>query len=501
MRNNNGTSWFFGIGINDYFSFSKLNNAVKDVNDLITVLKSKYHLPEKNIFTLFDEEANRKNIISHLDLLCETVGPNDKIIISYSGHGTIKNEKGFWIPYDGEIGVLSSYIRNSTIRDYMEDFKSLHSLLIVDSCFSGSLLVRNGGTEFLALNDLEKIKSRWVICSGRHDEVVSDGKPGANSPFMKSILTVLLSNSLPKLGIVKVIDEVIGMTRTQYNQIPEGCPLFGVGHQGGQYIFSQELNENSDWKKCIEMNTPSMLRSFIARYPTSKNREEALNKLLELEKKSWLTAKTVNHISLYQVHNIDFPNGKYEDLAITFIERLEKSEESLWNKVLSKGNKIDFEKFIKENPKSKYLDVAKKHLKKERKAEIAYQNKLHPRTDGIYIAQIGSPYGDGGFRWNYLRFYDDGTVQEWLSGRSSNLKSVKKNINKNTIECFPYKKSGNSIKWTSKRVVEKYFIVKLSEKTIIKKHEILINKGRLKKEKVDGRTIKNGGYVFHEFPK
>ena len=34
-----GQSWFLGLGINHYLHFSNLNNAVKDVKDLILLLQ------------------------------------------------------------------------------------------------------------------------------------------------------------------------------------------------------------------------------------------------------------------------------------------------------------------------------------------------------------------------------------------------------------------------------------------------------------------------------
>ena len=42
------------------------------------------------------------------------------------------------------------------------------------------------------MEELERIPSRWAICSGRHDEEVYDGEPGKNSPFTECILEVLL---------------------------------------------------------------------------------------------------------------------------------------------------------------------------------------------------------------------------------------------------------------------------------------------------------------------
>ena len=91
-----GKSWFVGIGINQYLHFTNLNNAVKDVEDVLEVVSRKYELDQECVMTLFDENANRENIITTFDQLVEKVQPVDKVLIYYSGHGHLntKTEKG-----------------------------------------------------------------------------------------------------------------------------------------------------------------------------------------------------------------------------------------------------------------------------------------------------------------------------------------------------------------------------------------------------------------------
>jgi uncharacterized caspase-like protein len=100
-----GTSWFFGIGFNQYLEYQKLHNAVKDVQDIQHLLCEKYDLDAENVFLLFDEEATEVNIISQLDHLASVIQPEDKLILYYSGHGHLnKNtELGYWIPHDAQI--------------------------------------------------------------------------------------------------------------------------------------------------------------------------------------------------------------------------------------------------------------------------------------------------------------------------------------------------------------------------------------------------------------
>lgn len=239
-----GKSWFFGIGINRYKHFPNLNNAVKDVKDILKLLQNQYDISPGCILELYDEKATYRNIVQGFDRLENEVGKQDKVLIYYSGHGHLtgknKREKGFWIPSDAEKDNKAHYIRNSTIRDYFESIDSLHTLLISDACFSGSLFMLGEYRSTLVIDQLEQRPSRWAFCSGRHDEQVYDGKPGGNSPFADSILHVLRNNDQAGLNISGLVEQAMHITHVNYDQLPIGKPLYRVGDKGGQYIFRRK---------------------------------------------------------------------------------------------------------------------------------------------------------------------------------------------------------------------------------------------------------------------
>ena len=248
-----GGSYFLGIGINSYNNFQKLENAVKDVEDIYSLLTEKYDISERGSMLLLEEMATYKGIVSALDHLKDSLHERDKLIIYFSGHGHLdKWKKGYWIPIDGEKNDSAYFIRNSTLREYLEDIPALHILLISDSCFSGSIFYRGNYRSSSAIEQLEVMKSRWALCSGRHDEVVEDGLPGENSPFAASFIQVLKNNNLPKLKVSTLTNIVVDSTKSRYVQLPEGGYMQGVDHRGGQYIFSLKgvsINYDSDMKE------------------------------------------------------------------------------------------------------------------------------------------------------------------------------------------------------------------------------------------------------------
>lgn len=332
-----GKSWFFGIGINRYQYFSNLNNAVKDVKDLLTLMQDRYDLESSQVVTLFDEKANRRNVIRTFDQLQQKINPEDKLLIYYSGHGhlmdTGQNKKGFWIPTDAEKDNTAQYIRNSTIREYIEDINSLHTLLISDSCFSGSLFVRGASRTNIAIQALEQRKSRWAICSGRHDEEVYDGEPGANSPFADSILNILLTNQLPKLNVAKLADKVVELTRANYRQLPEGNPLYSVGHKGGQYVFSLKTNEAAAWERAKVIDTIHSYYDYSNCYPSGKYQSEALAAIKQLEEAAaWEKALQSNTISAFIEYKNRYSQGRFVREAEEKIQALLNNQRALESK-------------------------------------------------------------------------------------------------------------------------------------------------------------------------
>ena len=249
-----GTNYLFAIGINTYENFTPLLNARKDIEDLVDVLVEHYYFDPENIRLLCDENATKDNIIDELDSLSSKVKADDRLLIYYSGHGFLNGERGFWIPVNAKRDRVSSYIANAEVRDIIQSIKARHILLISDSCFSGSLLVRDATRDIRgAFTNWERNPSRWVFISGKG--VVSDGKKGENSPFAKGILKHLRQNEAEALNIVSLADLVTKEISFDYEQEAEISPLFQSGHQGGQFVFLKRQTEKDDWQAALMQNT------------------------------------------------------------------------------------------------------------------------------------------------------------------------------------------------------------------------------------------------------
>ncbi len=236
-----GNTFFLGIGINQYEHFTKLNNAVKDVTDIGTLLTTQFGFSTEAPFfnLLLDDKATRRNIIKAINQLCLLVQPQDRVLIYYSGHGYLDSSTnlGYWIPVKAEHEFTADYVSNSDVRDLIKSMKCRHILLISDSCFSESLLHRavvKRPVDNQAFFDWERKASRWVVSSGKG--VVPDGKRGDNSPFAKQLLNHLKAVDT-QININGLANQVTTSIQYNYEQQPEASPLFGAGHDGGQFIF------------------------------------------------------------------------------------------------------------------------------------------------------------------------------------------------------------------------------------------------------------------------
>jgi WD40 repeat protein len=132
-------TYFIGIGINEFATPGhNLSWSVKDIRDLAGKLKTRNN--DLLIDTLFDKNVTKENILLLRNKI-QQLDINDRLIVSYSGHGLLSTDLNYYLStYDvdfdtpGEKGL--SY----------EDFEGLFSdaavrqkLVLIDACHSGEV--------------------------------------------------------------------------------------------------------------------------------------------------------------------------------------------------------------------------------------------------------------------------------------------------------------------------------------------------------------------------
>ncbi len=230
-----GKNYLLLIGVNEYESWSKLHNAVRDCGDILSLLTTEYQFEKENVVTLFNEAATRENILETFEDLQDRLTKDDNLLIYYAGHGYYDEQSGlgYWVPVNARLNKIPDFIRNSTIHDYVKTIPSHHTFLIADACYAGSLFASSRGV----IN--EENRSRWAFTSG-NIEKVWDGQPGQNSPFARYLLSILRTNTNPRLRADELINTVSGLVARNTAQTPVGAPLQNVGDDGGVFIFRRK---------------------------------------------------------------------------------------------------------------------------------------------------------------------------------------------------------------------------------------------------------------------
>ncbi len=377
-----GKNYFLGIGINDYTGgLAALYNAVRDVERVGQILKEKYDFDILHILT--NKKATRSEILKQLVALQKSLSKDDSLLIYYSGHGHLAPEDGYWIPVNADVHDIHDYIPNAQLRGLIRAIPTRHTLLIADSCYSGSFFPESETKNMRgAADELEKYRSRWAFCSGRHDQKVSDGTAGTHSPFAEALITELERNNRPKVYIQELAIPVINRTAGKYRQTPKANLIFDCGDDGGQFVFTLKDNEAEEWR-LLDKTSVLALEGFVKKYPLSSFGVEADKLIKELNHEAaWQRAKEGHKETTYLSYLRVYPNGGYAEEAKIAMHEI--ADEIRWQKAKRQNSVVAFWEYIEAFPNGKYVKEAKadidafelKYKKKKEEAERLEKEKI-----------------------------------------------------------------------------------------------------------------------------
>ena len=355
----NGHTHLLVIAIDAYQHCPPLFNCVKDARDLIEVLTDRYWISREHVTTLFNEAATRDNIYRAFEKLTTSIKAPDNLLVYFSGHGEYNPNfrQGYWIPVEAERGRPSQYIPNSEIRIFLSAIPAHHIFLMSDSCFSGSLFSQ--GADRSVSKRYEADPSRWGLTSGRN-EIVSDGKPGDNSPFAESLLYRLRQNT-DSLSVQELCAHVVEYVQSNAQQSPIGEPLKVAGHKNGQFVFHVRKNEGKDWALVKEKGTLAAYQSYLSSYPQGKHRVEAEKKSRILqEEQEWKKVKAENSIFSYNRYLSTYTDGKYEEAARQALRRLE--DDQSWQEARKQGTLSAMYDYLDRHPQGQYQEAARQQI-------------------------------------------------------------------------------------------------------------------------------------------
>ncbi len=169
-------SWAVVIGINDYERVTpRLHYAANDAEKVAALLKQKGY----EVVTLFNRQATRTNILKEMGTkLLKKVGPQDRVLIYFSGHGRDwqvggGTRRGFLLPIETDPEDLdSTAISMFKVRELANALPAKHVLFLIDACYGGIAGTSKSPTPIgkLRFEDITREPGRWLITAGGADQ-------------------------------------------------------------------------------------------------------------------------------------------------------------------------------------------------------------------------------------------------------------------------------------------------------------------------------------------
>jgi hypothetical protein len=200
-----GKTYAFLVAVGDYDNFGNLANPLPDAVAVEKELREAY-----GVETTLLKNPLRNEFRSKLYGLADRkYGKNDQLLVYFSGHGWFDErlKRGFLALKDSKSlnqdALRDTLVPHEDVRTVLERLDCRHVLLVVDSCFSGTLDPTLAMASERPLQDVYEPVSRpeyvrrklayqtrrYITAGGK--EYVSDGRPGAHSPFSRQLLAGL----------------------------------------------------------------------------------------------------------------------------------------------------------------------------------------------------------------------------------------------------------------------------------------------------------------------
>lgn len=242
-------TWAVIIGIDEYPNLGpayQLRYAVRDAQGVEQLLRQDFQFDR--IFTLFNAQATRDNIMKVLRGELSQTDHEDAVFVFYAGHAiteeTAYGPLGYLVPYDGSFRPEEMY-KNLSMTTLKEDIskavRAKHILYVIDACYSGLLLAKRGverqqETQFRQLEYLQSITRedvRQVLAAGGQGEEVLDGGRFGHSVFTGRFIELLQETQNyitgKELGLT-LPQRVFSDARDRgHKQTPQFGHLFGEG--------------------------------------------------------------------------------------------------------------------------------------------------------------------------------------------------------------------------------------------------------------------------------
>jgi uncharacterized caspase-like protein len=249
-----GRRYALVIGNQNYLNpgFSTLRTPIDDAVAVATQLRDRYGFEtsltvDDRSFELVVTDATRDTMHRTLNRLANVLTPLDSLLIYYAGHGVWSEaeQRGYWVPIDGEADFLGSLFSSDDLRAYLARIPARKVLVVSDSCYAGSL-ARSAGTALplqegrrLALVENSQLKSRvFLAAGGQHP--VWDGGGSGHSIFAAALLNGLEQMEQDAFSAQELFTGYLAPLVARADQRPLWQAFDqDAGHEEGDFVFAR----------------------------------------------------------------------------------------------------------------------------------------------------------------------------------------------------------------------------------------------------------------------
>lgn len=259
------------IGINGYEDpLPRLSCAANDACAVARRLVETFHFPVEDVHVLVDQATEelpealrpkagapmsptKENIEKLLlDELPKQLGPDDRLLVFFSGHGEPNEFTGadrttqrdwYMVPLGGKKGEWSTLVDIEQVFRAINRSRVKHVLYLLDACFSGIAGQKKGSEEAMPFQEdmLCSVARQGLSASSARQTADDSGTRGKNSRFTEVVLDVLDGKINPRRHKAITASELAYWVRDRVmssrgsSQRPE--PFTLLPHEGGDFVF------------------------------------------------------------------------------------------------------------------------------------------------------------------------------------------------------------------------------------------------------------------------
>ncbi len=305
-------------------------------------------------------------------------------VFFFAGHGVQVNNQNFLIPVDlqdiqSEADIADQGVSLQGLQDKLAEARVKFSLLVVDACRNNPLPKMAGrslgGTR--GLTQASSAEGQIVVFSAGANQhaldKLSSSDHNPNGVFTREFLPLLTK---PGVTIRDAVLQVRSSVRARAKSVDhEQFPAIYDQAEGDFYFIEGSATQVAS---LVPVAAPTQPLAHI------KNRDE-------IEQDTWEAVQGSNNATAVQEYLKQYPKGRFVGQARVLIAALKGNasrhadpvtsvaantgrsgnESSLWDEVKSSSNREDFDVYLAEYPKGKYIALARSRVAKLQESAAA----------------------------------------------------------------------------------------------------------------------------------